>query len=87
MDGNGEWIYDEAKIKDHIQDGFSKLYTSEMCMVSIESPIANFSCCMLSKEERRWMGRKVDDEEIRTALWSFKPFKAPEPDGIHAGFF
>ena len=87
MDRTGEWIYDEAKIKDHIQDGFSKLYTSKMCMVSIESLFANFSCYMLFEEESRWMGREVDDEEIKTALWSLKPFKAPGPDGIHAGFF
>ena len=87
MDRTGEWIYDEAKIKDHIQDGFSKLYTSKMCMVSIESLVANFSCYMLFEEESRWMGREVDDEEIKTALWSLKPFKAPGPDGIHAGFF
>ena len=70
MDEIGEWIYDEAKIKEHIHYGFSKLYTSEMCMARIESPVANFSYCMLSKEERRWMGREMDDEEIRAALWS-----------------
>ena len=87
MDGTSEWIYDEVEIKDHIQDGFSKLYTSEMCMASIESLVANFSCCMLSEEERRWMGREVDDEDIRIAFWSFKPFKAPGPDGLNAAFF
>ena len=87
MDGTSKWIYDEVEIKDHIQYGFSKLYTSEMCMASIESPVANFSCCMLSEEERRWMGREVDDEDIRIALWSFKPFKAPGLDGLNAAFF
>ena len=29
----------------------------------------------------------VLDEEIKAALWSFKPFKAPGPEGLHAGFF
>ena len=65
MDGSGEWLYDEEKIKDHIQQGFSKLYSSEMCMVRMDSPIANFSYCFLSEEERGWMGRVVDEEEIK----------------------
>ncbi|KAL0013725.1 hypothetical protein SO802_000794 [Lithocarpus litseifolius] len=86
MDGTGEWIYEEAKIKD-IQHEFSKLYSSELCMAHIHSPVMNFSCCMLSEEERCKMGREVDEEEIRAALWSLKPFKAPGPDGLHARFF
>ena len=27
------------------------------------------------------------DLEVRVALWSVKPFKAPGLDGLHAGFF
>lgn len=87
MDGSGEWLYDEEKIMDHIQQGFSKLYSSEMCMARMDSPIANFSCCFLSEEEGGWMGRVVDEEEIKAVLWSLKPIKAPGPDGLHAGFF
>ena len=26
-------------------------------------------------------------EEIKDALWSMKPYKAPGSDGLHAGFF
>lgn len=74
MHGTVEWLYEEAKIKEHIQCEFSKLYTSELCMAYIRSLVMNFSCCMLSEEERCNMGRKVDEEEIRAALWSFKPF-------------
>ena len=87
MDGSGEWLYDGEKIKDHIQQGFSKLYSSELGMVYLDSPISRFSCCFLSEEERDWMGRMVDEDEIIAALWSLKPFKAPGPDGLHAGFF
>ena len=29
----------------------------------------------------------VIDEEISIALWSMKAFKAPGPNGLHAGFF
>ncbi|XP_075645570.1 uncharacterized protein LOC142616645 [Castanea sativa] len=51
------------------------------------SLVINFSCCMLSKEEKNRMGREVVDEEIKAALWSLKAFKVPCPDGLHAGFF
>ena len=30
---------------------------------------------------------RVSTEEIKNALWSMKPYKAPGPDGLHAGFF
>ncbi|XP_065639085.1 uncharacterized protein LOC136071559 [Quercus suber] len=29
----------------------------------------------------------VSTEEIKEALWSMNPYKAPGPDGLHAGFF
>ena len=29
----------------------------------------------------------ASEEEIRAVVWSLKPFKAPGPDGLHAGFF
>ena len=29
----------------------------------------------------------VTEEEVRAAIWSMKAFKAPGPDGLHAGFF
>ena len=29
----------------------------------------------------------ASEVEIKAALWSLKPFKAPSPDGLHVGFF
>ena len=87
MDGTGEWIYDEDKVKEHIQSEFSKPYTSELCSAYLHSPVTNFSCCLLLDVEKCRMGREVSDEEIRAALWSRKAFKAPGPNGLHAGFF
>lgn len=87
MDGAGDWIYDKDKVKEHIQSEFTKLYTSKVCLAYLHSSITNFSCCMLSDVEKCRMGREVSNEEIRDALWSLKTFKAPGPDGLHAGFF
>ena len=33
------------------------------------------------------MGREVSDEDVKVGLWSLKLFKAPGPDGLHAGFY
>ena len=33
------------------------------------------------------MAGLVPEDEIRLGLWALKPFKAPGPDGLHAGFF
>ena len=87
IDGTGEWIYDEDKVKEHIQSKFSKFYTSELCLAYLHSPVTNFSCCMLSDVEKCRIGREVSDEEIRDAFWSLKAFKAPRPNSLHAGFF
>lgn len=85
MDEIGEWMYDESRVKDHIQAGFGKLYTSEMSISLANSSVSNFSCCFFSDEERNWIGRAVSEEEIRYGL--LKPFKASGPNGLHARFF
>ena len=86
-DSLGNWITDEIEIKRHINCGFEKLYTSELCMSPMFSAVTSFSCCFLSAENCLSISSGITDEEIRAALWSLKPFKAPGPDGLHAGFF
>ena len=50
--------------------------------------MALFSCCsFLSEEEGSILAGPVLEDEIRLGLWALKPFKAPGPDGLHAGFF
>lgn len=87
MDGSEEWIYEEAKGKEHIQAGFKKLYSSEMCMSYATSSVSELSCYFFSKEERSLIEREVSDEEIRIGIWAFKPFKALGLDRLNAGFF
>ena len=41
----------------------------------------------LSEDEGESLSIEVTEEEIKAALWSMKPFKAPSPDGLHAGFY
>lgn len=41
----------------------------------------------MSEEERCSISEEVLEEEIKSALWSLKAFKALRLDGLHAGFF
>lgn len=80
-------MYDENRVKEHIQVGFGKLYTSEMSMSFVNSPVSSFSCYFFLDEEKDWIGRAVLEEEIKYRLWNLKPFKALGPDGLHVTFF
>ena len=86
-DNMGEWIVEEEAVKEHILNGFKKLYSTDLEMSYRSSHVAEFSGSFLTKVDRNWMGREVTDEDVRNGLWALKPFKAPRPDGLHAGFF
>jgi len=86
-DSVGEWLYEENAIKDFIRSGFNEVYTSSL-----------YSASWLVPTVTHWQGRFLDEkkesidgnasvEEIKSALWSLKAFKALSPDGLHAGFF
>lgn len=47
----GEWIFEEDKIRDHVQKGFSDLYSMGMDLSMLRSNVSNFSCRVLSEED------------------------------------
>ena len=49
--------------------------------------VLDFACSYLSEEDSTRVDTEVSVEEIRDGLWSLKSFKAPDPNGLHAGFF
>ena len=86
-DNMGEWIVEEEAVKEHILNGFKRLYSTDLEMSFRSSHVAEFSGSFLTEVDRNWMGREVTEEDVRNGLWALKPFKAPGPDGLHAGFF
>ena len=83
----GEWLSEEREVASHMREGFLKLYTTSQEAETWEINHNQHWQTKLSNEERDSISHMVSDEEIRNALWSLKAFKAPGPDGLHAGFF
>ena len=83
----GDWIYEEGDIKDFIKSGFNGIYsTSHVAMARVD-PITSHWQARLFEVERDNISGGVNEEEIKSALWALKPFKALSSDGLHAGFF
>ena len=86
-DAVGNWLTKENEVKEYIRSGFKNLYTTKLRWSTKFSNVSNFSCCYLTDEDRARINYDVTVEEIRASLWALKPFKAPGPDGLHAGFY
>ena len=83
---NKEWIYDLEQTKQHFLEGFLQLYTTE-CLFSTRDMTLEMDCCRLSEHEAVELANIPSNAEIYEALKSMKPYKAPGPNGLHAGFF
>jgi hypothetical protein len=81
----GEWVEDRDQLMTLIQKGYSNLFTTShtsSCRLSVPPCAPN-----LSDLETQNLDTPLSIEEIKSSLWSLKPFKAPGPDGLHPGFF
>lgn len=81
----GETVYEEPEILEVITDYFSTLFTTSNTtpMAIVEEAIH----CRVSAETNAKLTALPTPREIRNALFSIHPDKAPGPDGFSAGFF
>ena len=86
-DERGLWLIEEREVMDHFRSGFVSLYTTSIEAVSRDPSHDGSWKVLLPEQAKEAIGALVTPEEIKDALWSMKPFKAPGPDGLHAGFF
>ena len=86
-DNMGNWVHLESKIAMLVRQGFMDLF----CTSKVSAPhslwsINNWNAC-LSAKDCELLSLPITRVEVKAAFWSLKPFKAPGPNGLHAGFF
>ena len=86
-DSTREWVHEVNGIKDFIRRGFEGVYTLSLLSSSRCNPLPSQWQVKLFEEEKMSINGVASEEEIKSALWSLKPFKAPGLNGLHAGFF
>ena len=81
----GDWINEENEVKEHIRKGFSEIYMTTFVSAS-RAILTSFQWQhRLSNKERDSISRVATEEEVKSALWSLKAFKASRSDGLYAG--
>lgn len=86
-DEREEWITNEREVMEYFRRGFISLYSTSHEASTRTPPLSIQWHSCLSEEAKCSLGFRVSIEEVKGALWSMKPFKAPGLDGLHVGFF
>ena len=86
-DDMGEWITSEREVMEFFRRGFISLYSTSHVAAS-RAPLQPTQWYgRMSEEVKCSLSAMVTIEEIKSALWSMKPYKAPGPNGLDVGFF
>lgn len=81
----GDLEGNDVQIKNMIQNHFMKLYTHDQSSTQVCS-ISNGFPTNTNQVDASFY-RTISQEEVKDAVFSMTPFKAPGPDGFHAGFY
>ena len=87
IDELGNWLTEENEAIEYFRSGFMKLYTTYHESGHQVSSLRNQWRAQLTDDMKSSLEERVSIKEIKSALWSMKPYKAPGPDVLHAGFF
>lgn len=83
----GNWINGDREVAHFLRCGYAELFISSHSCSSLNPWDPPFWQVCVKEEDLVKSDCPVIDEEIKAGLWSLKAFKAPGPDGLHAGFF
>lgn len=84
-DSSGEWVSDQEALKNMAIHFYADLFTQEHYSENDKTSCVCSNEFLL--EDVMEIERPVCNEEIREAMFSMGPFKAPGSDGLHAIFF
>lgn len=81
----GNWINDPLLIMSYVNNYFKDLFTSSHVITSRKNPLKPSS--NVGQVDLTTLDGPLQEIEIKRAIFSFKPFKAPGPDGLHPFFY
>lgn len=84
-DSTGNWTNATSDIKSLIRSHFNTLYTSNMTSAPLYPPSLTFPIS-LSQDIQNTINTEVINHNIKCAMFSFKPHKAPSLDKFHPSF-
>lgn len=83
---NNSWLYEEGQIKEVIVTHFKDLFISSSISENL-FPQTTLTFPTIDNTLHCSFFNPPSLQEIRSVLHTFKPWKAPSPDGLHPAFF
>ncbi|OMO86355.1 reverse transcriptase [Corchorus capsularis] len=84
---NGDWISDPLDLQQLVLSYFKNLFSTTNIAEHLSFDSFNEDWASLLPEDLAALNIPLTDVEIHKTLWTFKPDKAPGPDGLHPGFY
>ncbi|XP_058759648.1 uncharacterized protein LOC131632954 [Vicia villosa] len=84
-DINGDWITDQDDLKNHVTDFYKGLFASNNSWWSWKGSEICYPKLEVATVQE--LNKDISNDEVRKALFSMKPWKAPGTDGFPAGFY
>ena len=82
---DGTWLNDEADLQCHATRYFEELFSSSEPVAPHLAIRGAFPT--LNQATLDGLARDISADEVKSALFEMKAFKAPGPDGLHAAFY
>nr|XP_016455892.1 PREDICTED: uncharacterized protein LOC107779905 [Nicotiana tabacum] len=84
---NGNWLHDQKDIQATILGFFTDLYTTSHSQALWAFTNHSTMSPILSEGQKAFLDKPLELSEIKRAVFSYKPFKSPSPDGLHPFFY
>lgn len=84
-DSNGNWLEDQVKLRDFVNNYYGDLFTEERNTREFETSGTSFPT--MDGATNQQLGLKFARKEIDRAIFEMGPYKAPREDGLPPCFF
>jgi hypothetical protein len=81
----GEWVEDPVQLQSMVNNFYYDLFSKSNERWEWKQTDVTFPT--LDRETFDMLGMPIEDQEVKKALFSMSPWKAPGPDGYPAGFY